>query len=199
MHDTLTIRDTLISDTRTRPMPSRVPAISPDDAEAALLANYSALVRLAYLILPPTFGRDRRILAAHGVVQHALPERRRLERQLIGVRNAVDFTRSCVAQAAIEQARARTPLRWLPLVWAIRLFGRPDADDLLLDRGSPEARAAWVLGHIDATVFDPCSARLCPTELKRRNTRGRAVAMWATVVLTVSILATLIAAALAGR
>jgi hypothetical protein len=198
MHDILTIRDTLISDTRTRTMPSRMPAISPDDAEAALLANYSALVRLAYLILPPTFGRDRRILAAHGVVQHALPERRRLERQLIGVRNAVDFTRSCVAQAAIEQARARTPLRWLPLAWALRLFDRPTSDDLMLDGKSPEARAAWAVHHGDANRFDPCSARICPTELRRRNARGRLVAISATAVLTLTILASLIAAYQAG-
>jgi hypothetical protein len=170
--------------------------VRPDEVEAALLANYSALVRLAYLILPPILGRDRRVLAAHDVVQHALPGREKLECQLIGVYDAVDFTRRRVAQAAIEQARARTPLRLLPLVWAFRLFARPSAEDLLLGGKSPEARAAWALGHSDtAAVFDPCSARLCPRELMRRTTRGRVVAISVTALLAIPILASLIATA----
>ncbi|WP_433017587.1 hypothetical protein [Kribbella sp. CA-294648] len=47
--------------------------VTPAEVEAALLDDYSAFVRLAYLILPPSLGRHRRILAAHGVVQRAYP------------------------------------------------------------------------------------------------------------------------------
>ncbi|MFJ7414351.1 hypothetical protein ACIQWZ_26620 [Streptomyces sp. NPDC098077] len=42
-------------------------------AEAALVEHYPRLVRLAYVVLPPTLGRHRRVLAAHAVVQRALP------------------------------------------------------------------------------------------------------------------------------
>ncbi|HET6291997.1 MAG TPA: hypothetical protein VFG33_01445 [Kribbella sp.] len=139
-------------------LPERVTTVSPADVESALLTQYSALVRLAYLILPPSLGRHRRILAAHGVVQRALPAsgvgsastQRRLERQLAGETDAGDFVRRRVVQGAVKQAHGRTPVRLLPQVWGIRLF--PDsgaADDLALDQAlsslSPEARAAWAL------------------------------------------------------
>ncbi|NEE55434.1 hypothetical protein G3M55_63990, partial [Streptomyces sp. SID8455] len=42
-------------------------------AEAALVEHYPRLVRLAYVVLPPSLGRHRRVLAAHGTVQRALP------------------------------------------------------------------------------------------------------------------------------
>ncbi|NDZ60605.1 hypothetical protein G3I47_25585, partial [Streptomyces anulatus] len=42
-------------------------------AEAALVEHYPRLVRLAYVVLPPALGRHRRVLAAHAVVQRALP------------------------------------------------------------------------------------------------------------------------------
>ncbi|WP_043251094.1 MULTISPECIES: hypothetical protein [Streptomyces] len=42
-------------------------------AEAALVEHYPHLVRLAYVVLPPGLGRHRRVLAAHAVVQRALP------------------------------------------------------------------------------------------------------------------------------
>ncbi|WP_406516099.1 hypothetical protein OH809_37180 [Streptomyces sp. NBC_00873] len=45
-------------------------------AEAALVEHYPRLVRLAYLVLPPSLGRHRRVLAAHAAVQRALPGRR---------------------------------------------------------------------------------------------------------------------------
>jgi hypothetical protein len=181
---------------RSLTLPKRIRMVGPDEVELAFLANYAALVRLAHLILPPTLGRNRRILAAHDVVQHSLPGRELLECQLIGVRDAADFIRRRVAQAAIEQARARTPLRLLPLAWAFRLFAPTDAYDLLLAGRPPEARAAWALEHSDtAAVFDPCSAPVCPTELRRRNTRGRVVAASATAVLAIAILVSLIATA----
>lgn len=42
-------------------------------AEAALVEHYPRLVRLAYVVLPPSLGRHRRVLAAHAAVQRALP------------------------------------------------------------------------------------------------------------------------------
>ncbi|MEU0126391.1 hypothetical protein [Streptomyces sp. NPDC006289] len=42
------------------------------EAEAALVEHYPRLVRLAYLTLPPSLGRHRRVLSAHAAVQRAL-------------------------------------------------------------------------------------------------------------------------------
>ncbi|MGW3851445.1 hypothetical protein ACWD74_30865, partial [Streptomyces fagopyri] len=44
-----------------------------DRAEAALVEEYSDLVRLAYLTLPSSLSRHRRILVAHSLVQRSLP------------------------------------------------------------------------------------------------------------------------------
>lgn len=56
---------------------SEVPGpIDVGQAEAALVEHYPRLVRLAYLVLPPAQGRHRRVLAAHAVVQRALPRGR---------------------------------------------------------------------------------------------------------------------------
>lgn len=46
---------------------------SQGEAEAELLDRYTALVRLAYLTLPPRLTRHRRVLRAHGAAQRALP------------------------------------------------------------------------------------------------------------------------------
>lgn len=46
-----------------------------EQAEAAIVEHYDRLVRLGYLILPPGLGPHRRVLAAHGLAQRALPPR----------------------------------------------------------------------------------------------------------------------------
>lgn len=132
--------------------------VGPAEVEAALLDGYPAFVRLAYLILPSSLGRHRRILAAHGVVQRALPDRRRLERQLAGETDATAFLRRRVVQDAIKRASSRTPLRQ-PQVWGLRLFPWSGAaEDLALDQGlsslTPEARAAWALVCVDQLSVD---------------------------------------------
>lgn len=43
-------------------LPGKRPGV--DEAEAALVEHYPRLVRLAYLILPPSLGRHRRVLTA---------------------------------------------------------------------------------------------------------------------------------------
>jgi hypothetical protein len=171
-----------MSDTTTlqRPLPAapisspHVAAISPADAEAALLDNYPELVRIAYALLPAYVRRHRRVIAAHGVVQRALPDHRRLERLLRNATDARSFVRDRVRQEAIRQAQARTPWWLLPQVWGLRLL-------------------AWFEAP-DDNSFDPCSLRpVRRTELVRRNARGRNVAMLVTSLLALGILATLIA------
>ncbi|MEB3961092.1 hypothetical protein OKJ48_12665, partial [Streptomyces kunmingensis] len=53
--------------------PAKRARIAADRAEAALVEQYTALVRLAYLTLPATLSRHRRVLMAHAAAQRALP------------------------------------------------------------------------------------------------------------------------------
>jgi hypothetical protein len=149
----------------TQTLPGRATAVSPAEVEAALLDGYPGFVRLAYLILPPSLGRHRRILAAHGVVQRALPDPRRLQRQLAGESDATDFLRRRVVQDSIRQAVSRTPLKRLPQVWGLRMFPTSGAaDDLALDQAlagvSPEARAAWALVRAEHLSVDQAEVQL---------------------------------------
>ncbi|MFD8114046.1 hypothetical protein [Streptomyces microflavus] len=132
-------------------------------AEAALVEHYPRLVRLAYVVLPPSLGRHRRVLAAHGTVQRALPgartapDRMRVPAQsrrsseaaeeAQGLANApYAWMRLRVLRMAL--AHERRPRWWparlpapaalrptLPVVWGLRLFPRAGGvDELALDR-----------------------------------------------------------------
>ncbi|HEV7629104.1 MAG TPA: hypothetical protein VGO89_21650, partial [Streptomyces sp.] len=52
------------------------PSVDVEQAQAALVEHYPRLVRLAYLVLPPSLARHRRVLTAHSLVQRALPRGR---------------------------------------------------------------------------------------------------------------------------
>ncbi|MFE9630527.1 hypothetical protein [Streptomyces sp. NPDC006463] len=155
-------------DTATRPL-------SPDveQAEAAIVEHYPRLVRLAYLVLPPSLGRNRRVLTAHSLVQRALPRGRR--DAAAAVRGGVPgqrggegdagyaYVRLRVLRAALEAGvpltfralprRAQLP-PVLPQVWGLRLFPRSGgAEELALDQwlatlGGP-GRAACVLRALE--------------------------------------------------
>ncbi|MEU8648980.1 hypothetical protein [Streptomyces sp. NPDC048737] len=140
-----------------------------EQAEAALVEHYPRLVRLAYLVLPPGPGRGRRVLAAHALVQRALPRRRTPAAAVPSRSGARDgdtgyaYVRLHVVRAALEaglplRRRARPgraqlpPL--LPRVWGLRLFPRSGgADELALDQRlstmSGPARAAYVLRGLE--------------------------------------------------
>ncbi|WP_399092047.1 hypothetical protein ACGH2B_21190 [Streptomyces sp. BBFR2] len=161
-------------------------------AEAAIVEHYPRLVRLAHLVLPPAMGRHRRVLAAHGIVQRALPStgRERARAVLPGQRSprpepGYPLVRSRVLELALAQAK---PPRWrspLPLVWGLRLFPRAGgADELALDQAlsalSAPARAAVALGYLEeldedeaarvldaAGVADPAAAQRAAAALVR--------------------------------
>lgn len=133
-------------------------------AESALMEHYPRLVRLAYLVLPPSLGRHRRVLAAHAAVQRALPGARtapeapalsRVPAQTrgaahrpapAGAGSAYAWMRLRVLRAAL--AHERRPRWWpgrlpvpaalrpsLPAVWGLRLFPRAGgAAELALDQ-----------------------------------------------------------------
>ncbi|QES50433.1 hypothetical protein DEJ50_24015 [Streptomyces venezuelae] len=160
-------------DTATRPASAEDRALVAVDlgrAEAALVEHYPRLVRMAYLVLPPALGRNRRVLGAHALVQRALPRGRaaagtaRVPAQRgAGAGAAADpgyaYVRLRVLRAALEAGlpltfrrlprRAQLP-PLLPQVWGLRLFPRSGgAEELALDQWlatlSGPARAACVL------------------------------------------------------
>lgn len=141
-----------------------------EQAEAALVERYPRLVRIAYLVLPPALGRNRRVLTAHALVQRSLPRRRVPGSAVPGPRrdeDAVDPGYAYVRGEVLRQALiAGLPLRrlalprraqfppLLPHVWGLRLFPRVGgADELALDqrlsRLSGPGRAAYVLRGLE--------------------------------------------------
>ncbi|MFI2241658.1 hypothetical protein [Streptomyces chrestomyceticus] len=147
------------------------------EAEAGLVEHYTALVRLAYLTLPPSLSRHRRVLTAHGLVQRALPGFRlrtsapRVPAQRPGParsgpeRLGPAWVRERVLRAAL--AYERRPRRWpkslpppralrpmLPVVWGLRLFPRAGGrEEIALGQAlsglSADVRAAFVLSRAD--------------------------------------------------
>ncbi|WP_055700052.1 sigma-70 family RNA polymerase sigma factor [Streptomyces silaceus] len=153
-------------------------SIALDQAEAVIVDRYTRLVRLAYLTLPGTLSRHRRVLVAHALVQRALPGfRARRALPKIPAPRAGEAGR---AEAAWLTARVlgaalshdRRPRGWpkrlppprelhptLPTVWGLRLFPRAGGTEeielaQLLTRLSAPARAAFVLCALDGLPRD---------------------------------------------
>lgn len=151
-----------------------VPALG--QAEATLVEHYPRLVRLAYLILPPRLGRHRRVLAAHGVVQNALPARPgpikkgRVPAPRGDGAPALGWIVRRVVGAALSYehgaARWRRAVRpALPTVWGLRLSPRiGGADELALEQQlatvPAEVRAAFVLQHLEGYAPDAAAELL---------------------------------------
>ncbi|MEU6989103.1 hypothetical protein ABZ953_00370 [Streptomyces sp. NPDC046465] len=159
-----------------------------EQAEAALVEHYPRLVRLAYLVLPPSLGRNRRVLTAHALTQRALPRSRKsADAAAVPAQRGSGphgdpgyaYIRLQVLRSALD---AGLPLRWtswpkraqlpplFPQVRGLRLFPRSGgADELALDQRlsalSGAARAAYVLrgldGLDDAAVAAVLSAAGC--------------------------------------
>ncbi|MEV8422452.1 hypothetical protein [Streptomyces niveus] len=138
------------------------PAPAPVDveqAEAALVEHYPRLVRIAYLVLPPALGRNRRVLTAHAVVQRSLPR----NRSAATPDDGYAYVRGRVLRQALDAGRPSRRVAWprraqlpplLPHVWGLRLFPRSGgADELALDQRlsalSGGARAAFVLRGLE--------------------------------------------------
>jgi hypothetical protein len=166
-------------DAVTAPLPtadSAVPAAGPvgvEQAEAALVEHYPRLVRIAYLVLPPSLSRNRRVLTAHALVQRSLPRGRTpadddaipAPRRTGGPAQdpGYGYVRGRVLRQALDAERPLRRLAWprraqlpplLPHVWGLRLFPHAGgADELALDqklsRLSGAARAAFVLHGLE--------------------------------------------------
>ncbi|OIJ98056.1 hypothetical protein [Streptomyces colonosanans] len=164
-------------DVAPRPTRHSKPVVDVEQAQAALVAHYPRLVRLAYLVLPPGLGRSRRVLTAHALTQRALP-RGRASTTVIPTQGkggeardgdpGYSFIRLRVVRSVLEAApppkRAAWPKRsqlppLLPRVWGLRLIPRASgADELALDQRlstlSGAARAAYVLRGLEKLSED---------------------------------------------
>ncbi|WP_353942180.1 hypothetical protein ABII15_11390 [Streptomyces sp. HUAS MG91] len=143
--------------------PAPADVIDVEQAEAALVEHYPRLVRLAYLVLPPGLGRNRRVLTAHSVAQRALPRGRTAPAPTAGGDPGYAYVRLRVLRSALEAGlplrRAAWPKRaqlppLLPQVWGLRLFPKSGgADELALDQRlsalDGPARAAYVLRGLE--------------------------------------------------
>ncbi|MFH8989520.1 hypothetical protein [Streptomyces sp. NPDC017940] len=157
-----------------------VERVSLGQAETALVDQYTGLVRLAYLILPVTLSRHRRVLVAHALVQRALPGLWRCSGRDTTARvpaqrggggaSGSGWLLLRVLRAAL--AYERRPRGWpkrlpppralrvmLPAVWGLRLFPLAGGvDEVTLGQACgqarPAARAAFVLRRLDG-LTDP--------------------------------------------
>lgn len=156
-----------------RPLPEVPSAAAPSDGEqagAALVEHYPRLVRLGYLVLPPSLGSHRRVLKAHALAQRCLLAGRRVGDGGGGVPGprgpggaaTVDPSyaraRGRVLRAALTAGRPRRFGRarpsLLPLVWGLRLFPHSGGSDGLalenaLSALSGPARAAHALRGLE--------------------------------------------------
>lgn len=145
------------------------PVVDVEQAEAALVEHYPRLVRLGYLVLPPTLGRSRRVLTAHALTQRALP-RQQAPAPVIPAQSSgpgsdpgYALVRLQVVRAALQAGLPLKRKAWprraqlpplLPQVWGLKLFPRPGgADELALDQKlsalSGAGRAAYALRGLD--------------------------------------------------
>lgn len=163
-------------DVAPRPAPaSDDPVVDVERAEAALVEHYPRLVRLAYLVLPPSLGRNRRVVTAHSLTQRALPRGRAAATPVIPAQSTgregdpgYALLRLRVLRSALEADRPLKRLAWpkrsqlpplLPQIWGLRLFPRSGgADELALDQRlsalSGPARAVYVLRGLENLTDD---------------------------------------------
>lgn len=161
------------------PSSGHTATVDVEQAEAALVEHYPRLVRLAYLVLPPSLGRNRRVLTAHALTQRALPRSRKVtaEGLLPGQRGegagsgraaGYAYVRLQVLRGALAAGVPLSPRRLptraqlpapLPQVWGLRLFPRAGgSDELALDQALSKigqgARAAFVLRGLEGLDED---------------------------------------------
>ncbi|MET8175605.1 hypothetical protein [Streptomyces clavifer] len=142
-------------------------------AEAAVTEHYARLVRIGYLVLPPSLGRNRRVLTAHWLAQRSLPRGHTTEPgpALPAPADpgcAYAYVRLRVVRSALEAGlplwRFARPRRvqlppLLPHVWGLRLFPQScGAEELALEQALSEVsgpcRAAHVLRGLEGLADD---------------------------------------------
>ncbi|WP_328913069.1 MULTISPECIES: hypothetical protein [unclassified Streptomyces] len=151
-------------------------SVTVEQAEAALVAHYPRLVRLAYLTLPAALGRHRRVLAAHRLAQRSLPRSARPSQAPGG---AYGLLRQEVLRGALAYAgrgrvrRAAEDALPLPRVMGLRVHPTATgAEEPTPDRMPAAARAAYALLGVEGL-----GAREARAVLEAVGARGAAQAV----------------------
>ncbi|WP_103517653.1 hypothetical protein [Streptomyces sp. SM10] len=126
--------------------------------EAAPAEHYARLVRIAYLVLAPSLGRNRRVLSAHWMAQRALAGRQGADPGRAYAHVRLRVVRSAL-EAGLPLLRFARPRRAqfppvVPQVWGLRLFPHScGAGELALEQElasvSGPCRAAHVLRGLE--------------------------------------------------
>ncbi|SFC70403.1 hypothetical protein [Streptomyces aidingensis] len=173
-------------------------AVDVEQAEAAIAEHYPRLVRLGYLVLPPSLGRHRRVLTAHGLAQRALPRGRRRRRASgvpvqrgsgqPGTDPGYVYVRQQVLRGALAAGRPfpfgglgigrlHRPAPLLPQVWGLRVFPPSGGSEELtteraLAAASAQTRAAWALARLENLPDPAVRELLCGAGLTESEARG---------------------------
>ncbi|MEU0128706.1 hypothetical protein [Streptomyces sp. NPDC006289] len=126
--------------------------------EAAPAEHYARLVRVAYLVLAPSLGRNRRVLSAHWLAQRSLAAGQGRDPGHAYAHVRLRLVRSAL-EAGLPLLRFALPRRaqfppLVPQVWGLRLFPHScGADELALEQAlalvSGPCRAAHVLRGLE--------------------------------------------------
>ncbi|MEU8224009.1 hypothetical protein [Kribbella sp. NPDC048915] len=147
--------------------------------EALLLDDYRSLVHLAYLILPPSISRARRVAAAHAVVHRALPP----GLELPGER-ALPSSLTVPLDLRLPATRHREYLRRRVIDEATRCARHRS----LLER------ITGVLAPTDPLGYDPCNIAPDPTTPITRDARARRFTITVALLLTATLISALLTA-----
>ncbi|MFX4294409.1 hypothetical protein [Streptomyces bohaiensis] len=168
-------------------------------AEAAIVEHYRRLVRLAYVVLPPSLGRHRRVLTAHAVAQRALPREKSVAEEAAAVprqraasgpaadpgyalvrlrtlRGALDTGRP-PRLAGRELGRLRRAQPVLPRVLGLRLRPTSGAGEALeLEKAlagvSSSTRAAFALQRLEGMSREEARALLVAAGMSEPHAHG---------------------------
>ncbi|MEU8709038.1 hypothetical protein [Streptomyces sp. NPDC048565] len=122
-------------------------------AEAAPAEHYARLVRLAYLVLAPSLGRNRRVLSAHGLAQRALAGGQAADPGFAYAHVRLRVLRFAL-EAGLPLLRFGRPRRaqlppLVPQVWGLRLFPHScGADELALEQALADTSAPCRAAHV---------------------------------------------------
>lgn len=170
-----------------------------EQAEAAIIEHYRRLVRLAYVVLPPSLGRHRRVLTAHAVAQRALPREKSVAEEAAAVprqragrgpaadpgyalvrlrtlREALDTGRPPrIAGRELGRLRRGQPL--LPRVLGLRLRPTSGGGEALelekaLAEVSSSTRAAFALQRLEGMTREEARALLVAAGMSEPHAHG---------------------------
>ncbi|MEV6262948.1 hypothetical protein AB0M42_19690 [Streptomyces sp. NPDC051784] len=134
--------------------------------DAAPAEHYARLTRIAYLVLAPSLGRNRRVLSAHWLTQRALAREPAPDPGQAYARVRLRVVRSAL-EAGLPLFRLARPRRaqfpsLVPQVWGLRLFPHScGADELALEQALASVSAPCRAAHVLRGLEELDDAEVC--------------------------------------